>query len=494
MAPCPFVPAFCYPPPSVAHTPSQPPALKRSIRFRDLTLFFVAASLSIRWSATAAASGPSSLIVWIAALLCFFLPLAGSVMELSSRYPAEGGLYVWARHAFGDGCGFLAAWTYWMSNLPYFPGVLYFGAASALFAFGARGRALAASPTYYMLFAGIALAVIILLNIRGVDAGKWLNNVSSFGAMLPLALLIVLGAVSWARFGSATPFNVSTMTLHWSVRNAVFWSTIFFAFVGIEAGSFMGDEIDTPRRTIPLAILAGGAITTIGYICGTAALLVALPGDAVSGPDGIVNGLHALTSRLGLDWLLPAAALLVALNAIGGAAAFLSSSSRLPFVAGIDHYLPPIFGAIHPRYRTPWISIGFYGLASIAVALLGQAGTTVRGAYDVLVSMAVLVTFLPFLFIFASMIRLQWLTAGPEVRRVPGGKPVAILLGILGLLSTLVAIGLSAFPSDDDPNKPLAVLKVVGSGAIVVVAGIGLYLVGRSKGRKLRDETAKIRA
>ena len=470
------------------------PALKRAIRFRDLALFFVAASLSIRWSATAAASGPSSLLVWVAALLCFFIPLAGSVMELSSRYPDEGGLYVWARHAFGDGCGFMAAWTYWMSNLPYFPGVLYFGAASALFAFGARGRALAASPLYYVLFAGIALAVIILLNIRGVDAGKWLNNVSSLGAMLPLGLLIVLAAISWARFGSATQFNASSMALHWSVKNAIFWSTIFFAFVGVEAGSFMGDEIENPRRTIPMAILTGGAITTVGYICGTAALLVALPGNAVSGPDGIVTGLYALTARLGLGWLLPAAALLVALNAIGGAAAFLSSSSRLPFVAGIDCYLPPIFGSIHPRYRTPWISIGFYGLASIAVALLGQAGTSVRGAYDVLVSMAVLVTFLPFLFIFAAMIRLQREPAGPEVRRVPGGKPVAILLGILGLMSTVVTIVLSAFPSEDDPNKPLAVLKVVGSGAIVVVAGIGLYLVGRHKGRKLRDEKLRTTA
>lgn len=464
------------------------PTLKRGIRFRDLALFYVAGSLSIRWSATAASSGPSSLIVWIAALLCFFLPLAGSVMELSSRYPDEGGLYVWARHAFGDGCGFMAAWTYWMSNLPYFPGVLYFGAASALFAFGGRGRALAASPLYYVLFAGIALAIIILLNIRGVDAGKWLNNVGSFGAMLPLGLLIVLGAISWARFGSATEFSASTMTLHWSFKNAIFWSTIFFAFVGVEAGSFMGDEIENPRRTIPLAILTGGAITTFGYICGTAALLVALPSNAVSGPDGIVVGLHTLTARLGLDWLLPAAALLVALNAIGGAAAFLSSASRLPFVAGIDCYLPPIFGSIHPRYRTPWISIGFYGLASIVVALLGQAGTSVRGAYDALVGMAVLVTFLPFLFIFASMIRLQREPAGPEVRRVPGGRPVAILLGILGLMSTVVTIVLSAFPSDDDPNKPLAVLKVVGSGAIVVVAGIAVYLVGRHKGRRMRGE------
>jgi amino acid transporter len=462
------------------------PALKRGIRFRDLTLFYVAGLLSIRWSATAAAAGPSSLIVWIAALFCFFIPLAASVMELSSRYPNEGGMYVWTQRAFGDGAGFLAGWTYWMSNLPYFPGVLYYGAASTLFALGARGRALATSPLYFILFSCLVLALITLLNIRGVSSGKWLNNIGALGGILSLCILLALAALAWFRFGSATHFTASAMSLHWSVKNAIFWSTIFFAFVGVEAGSFMGDEIENPRKTIPFAILAGGSIATIGYIGGTAALLVALPSDAVAGPEGIVTGLQALTSRLGLGWLLPIAAVLVAVNALAGASAYLSSTSRLPFVAGIDYYLPPIFGAVHPRYRTPWVSIGTYGVAGILVALLSQAGTTVRGAYDVLVSMTVLITFLPFLFIFASMIRLQGEPAGPEVRRVPGGKPVAILLGLLGLLSTLATIGLSAIPSDDEPNKRLALLKILGGTFVMVAAGVGMYLVGRYKGRRAR--------
>src|SRR5271157_6007507 len=140
---------LCYAPPYMPATP----ALKRGIRFRDLALFYVVSGLSVRWTATAAAAGPSILVVWVAALTCFFVPLAASVMELSSRLPEEGGIYIWTREAFGGFSGFIAAWAYWMSNLPYFPGVLYFGAASALFAFGAPGRALAANPGYYVAFA-----------------------------------------------------------------------------------------------------------------------------------------------------------------------------------------------------------------------------------------------------------------------------------------------------------------------------------------------------
>ena len=100
--------------------------------------------------------------------------------------------------------GFIAAWTYWMSNLPFFPGVLYFGAATALFAFGQQAQALAGSPGYYVAFAVGWLAIITLVNIRGVDAGKWLNNVSALGGLVPLAVLIVLAAASYGRFGSAT--------------------------------------------------------------------------------------------------------------------------------------------------------------------------------------------------------------------------------------------------------------------------------------------------
>jgi amino acid transporter len=479
---------LCYAPPYMASLP----ALKRGIRFRDLVLFYVVSGLSVRWTASAAAAGPSILLVWIGALLGFFLPLAACVMELSSRHPDEGGLYVWTREAFGRGSGFLAAWAYWMSNLPYFSGVLYFGAASTLFAFGARGRALASNSLYYLAFSVLWLALITLLNIRGVNVGKWLNNVTSLGSILPLIALLALATVSYVRFGPATHFTAAAITPHWTVSNAIFWSTVFFAFGGVEAGSAMGDEIENPRRNIPWAILVGGSILAIGYIAGTAALLVALPSEAVGGPDGFINGVHILTNRLGVEWLLAPVALLVGMNAVGGAAAYLSSTSRLPFVAGIDHYLPSPFAWVHPRYRTPWVAIVSYGLAGTIVALLGQAGTTVRGAYDVLVSMAIICYFLPYLFLFASMIRLQRQPVGPDVRRVPGGKPVAITLASIGLLSTSLTIFLSVFPAGDEPHKVMAVMKVVGGTAIMIGIGAVLLLIAHYKGRKLARQPAQL--
>jgi amino acid transporter len=123
----------------------------------------------------------------------------------------------------------------------------------------------------------------------------------------------------------------------------------------------------------------------------------------------------------------------------------------------------------------------------MAVTLLGQAGTSVRGAYQVLVSMGIISYFVPYVFLFAAMIRLQSRPVGPDVRRVPGGKPVAIALATLGLASTAITILLSAVPADDEPNKTLAVIKVVGGTAVLIAAGVAVFLFSRWKTRRLTN-------
>jgi glutamate:GABA antiporter len=463
--------------------PSQPGKIemKREIGLLDLTLFYVVSGLSLRWIATAAASGPSSIFVWIFAWVGFFLPLAAAVLELSSRYPQEGGLYVWAQRSHGDFAGFIAAWSYWMSNLPYFASVLYFAAGCSLFAMGSHGAALSSDSRYFMAFSVIALGGITLLNMLGVKPSKWLNNLGAFGMFIPILILIVLGLVSWMRSGSATQFTWPAMMPHGSIKNAIFWSTIFFAFGGVESASFMGGEIKDARRTVPRALIFAGILITLGYIGGTIAMLIAMPSAEINGLGGFMTAIQQMCRNFGLNWVIVAIALLVTLSSLGAACAYLAACSRLPFVAGIDHYLPPVFGRIHPRWNTPYVAVLVYGLAGMLFAALGQAGTSVKGAYDVLVSMAIITYFIPYLFLFASLIRLQKEPAGPDVMRVPGGSRVAIALAILGLITTTITIGLSVLPAEDEPNKPLAVLKIVGLTFILLAAGWIVYALGKRR-------------
>ncbi len=448
--------------------------LKRELGFTDLTLFYIAGALSLRWIATAAAAGPGTILIWIFACLFFFLPLAASVLELSARYPQEGGIYIWTQHAFGDFSGFLAAWSYWMSNLPYFPAVLLFGAGSLLFAFP-HGQRLTSSSSYFLGFTLLCLALITLLNVIGLRFGKWINSIGAIGSWIPVIVLIVLGAVSYAHFGSATTFDRTTITPNLGFKNAIFWSTIFFAFAGCETGSFMSEEIRNARRTIPRALLLSGIILAASYIAGTIAMLIGLPGSRISGAGGFATAFQALCTHLGIGWLIVPIAILVAVSSIGGAAVFLSSTSRLPFVAGIDCYLPAAFGKVSPRWGTPWIAITLYGLAGMLCALLSHAGSTVEGAYELLVSMSIITYFIPYLFLFAAMIRLQREPLPNGIFRLPGGRNSAVIIASTGFVTTLLAIVLSVIPSSDDPHPALAVIKVLGSTILMLAIGIAVY-------------------
>ena len=461
-----------------AEDPNKP---KRVMGFRDLVLFYVVTGVSLRWIATAAAAGPSSIVVWIGAWLTFYTPLALSVIELSSRYPNEGGLYVWSKKAFGNFSGFMSAWTYWTSNLPYFPSVLYFAASNALYMRQAAWGHLSNNATFYIVFSLLTLAAATFVNIVGLDVGKWLHNVGALAMWIPAAIVIGMGVIAWQRYGSATSFTFRSMTPSFHFNNIIFWSLLIFAFGGSETASFMGEEIKNPRRTLPWGLFVAGLTVAVCYILGTVGVLLALPPSEVGNLQGLMQAISKTASRVGFESVVPFAAFLIALSNVGACGAYLAAVARLPFVAGIDRFLPRAFGSLHPRWKTPWVALLVQFGIGVLFIFLGQAGTSVKGAYDVMASMTVIVYFIPYLFVFAAMIKLQAEPAGPEVIRVPGGKPVATLVAIVGLIATTFTIALSVLPQPDEPNKPLAVLKVVGGSVALLAIGAGIYWMGKTK-------------
>jgi glutamate:GABA antiporter len=454
----------------------------RVMGFRDLVLFYVVTGVSLRWIAAAASIGPSSILIWIGAWLFFYVPLALSVIELSSRYPAEGGLYVWTKKAFGEGPGFIAAWTYWNSNLPYFPAVLYFAASNVLFLRPSWQR-YSHSPQYFVVFSVVVLAALTFINLVGMNIAKWSYNVGALSMWIPALMVVVMGFIAWSRYGSATSFHGSAMLPSLQLRQMIFWSTLIFAFGGCETASFLAGEIKNPRRTIPRALLIAGSTIAFCYILGTFCVLLALPSFEATNLDGLVQAIDRTALRLELHGVTSVAAALIAISNIGAAAAFLAAAARLPFVAGIDGFLPPVFGRVHPRWHTPYASVLAQGLIGIAFVFLGQAGTSVRGAYEVLVSIGVITYLVPYLFVFAALVRLQREPAGAEVVLVPGGRPIAMLVAAVGFCTTTFAILLSLIPSPEEPHKILVIVKVLGSASMLIGLGAVVYALGKSRRR-----------
>ena len=456
--------------------------LRRALGFRDLVLLYIVTTFSLRWIATAAAAGPSALVLWVIAGACLFVPLVFSVLELSSRYPDEGGMYVWSKRAFGPFAGFMTGWTYWSCNLPYYPGLLYFAAANALFVGGASATAaLSASSSYFLAVSVVGLAIAVALNVVGLNVGKWLTNVGAIAVWIPVALLVGFGLYSWAKYGSATSFTPRSFLPGTGLKDAIFWSTIAFAFAGVENGSTMGEEIVDTRRTVPRAVVTAGALIAGLYILGTLCVLLALPKEQVSGLQGVMQAVQAMANKAGATWIVPIIAALVTISVLGGVSGWFAATARLPFVAGIDRFLPAAFGALHPRWKTPHVALLVQAGIALVFVFIGQAGTSVRGAYDALVSMSIIGAFIPFLYMFAAMFRLQRETAGPDVMRAPGGAPVAKLLATLGFLTSLAAIVLACVPAQDEPDKALAVIKIVGASTVLVVVGAAIYMLGKHR-------------
>ena len=461
--------------------PSTDPQPPRVLGLRDLVLFYVVVTLTLRWLPLAAAAGPSTIVIWLVGVVIVFIPLALCVMELSSRYPQEGGMYVWSKRAFGDSAGFLTGWIYWTSNLPYFPALLYFAASNALYIGGARWHTLQNSRSFFIGFSIIGLSLALAVNLIGLNIGKWLNNLGAIGIWIPVALLFCLALLVWRKFGSATSLPLQSFKPSLTVANCGIWATMLSAFAGAEAASFMGSEIKRPRRDIPRALLIAGFLVVAGYVLGTLAILVVVPREQLNSLEGLMLAISSSGARVGWHGLGPAVALLVAISSLGTVGAYLAAVARIPFVVGIDRYLPPVFARVHPRWGTPYVALITQALFSVLFVVMGQAGSSIRGAYQVLIDTTVIATFLPYLFMFAALIRLQDEPVEPGVVRIPGGKPVATVLAIVGFVATVLVIVGSVIPDASEPNKVLAVLKVVLLSAALVLGGAVVYWVGKRR-------------
>ncbi len=465
------------------------PQLRREMGFWDVLLFNIAAVLGPRWVAAAAHNGPSSISLWVIAALFFFVPTALVITELSTRFPHEGGLYVWSKEAFGDFHGFVAGWSYWVYSFFYFPGLLLASASMAAYVGGSSFGYLAQSRTFLLCGSFVLLFVAVGLNLIGLNIGKWLQNAGGVGTYLPLLLLVLTAAVVRWHHGSVTHFTLHNMLPVWNWDTVNFWSQIAFAFTGLELVSAMSDEIRDPRRTLARAILGSGVLIAVIYIAATVALLMLLQDVQVDAKSGVFQALAVGTGVLKVGIIGMLAALLAAVGNAGGIGTTVAGISRVPFVVGVDRYLPAAFGKIHPRWRTPYVSILVQAGITGIVLLLSQINETANSSYQILVSAAVILYFIPFLYMYAAVIKLAARPDRGENEHhvlVPGGKLGVWLCGGLGFAVTLASIVFSMIPPGETTNKLLFEIKLLGGSALAV--GIGLVLYWRGVRTKRREE------
>jgi glutamate:GABA antiporter len=281
-------------------------------------------------------------------------------------------------------------------------------------------------------------------------------------------------------------------TWNWDTVN--FWSQIAFAFTGLELVSAMSEEVHDPRRTLPRAVFGAGALIALMYIVGTFAVLSLVPAANLDPQSGVFNAITVGAVALRLGFLGVIAAVLVTAGNAGGVGSTVAGIARVPFQVGIDRYLPKAFGKIHPRWKTPYVSILVQAGLSAAILILSQIDNpTVIAAYQFLISAGIILYFIPFLYMFAAVIKLarrKDRTENSHAVLVPGGLPGVWICGGLGFVVVLLGIFVSLVPPGDALDKLRFQMSVFSSVAISVLIGLVLYWRGARSKKEVPAQSA----
>jgi glutamate:GABA antiporter len=460
-------------------TTTQPeqPHLIRALGRRDLVLLFVVAVFNLNVVPSIAANGGVTVWLWIISLLLFFWPQGIAVIELAHRYPGEGGVYLWAKEVFGDFHGFLSGWCYWTNNMLYVPTVMLYFVGVSVYVLGPGHQGLADNKIFASIASLSLLAVLTLFNILGLGVGKWINNIGAIGTFIAAAVLIGLGVVIWTHFGS----TVSTADFK-IPANPKFvlnsFGVICFGLVGLELASVMGDEIKDPQRTLPGAVALGGLLSGVLYIGATLTLLIAV-GKNVNVLQGIVQAVTHMAARVGIGWITIPFALMLSMSIAGIGSAWMGGSARIPFVAGLDSYMPSWLGKVHPRYATPYAALILQGIVSAILVILNFAGAGVQETFQKLLSLAVVLQLVPFVYMFGALVKFAVSESKP---RGQYGRATLFLAGTSGLLTTILGIGLVFFPAQQITSLLNYEIWMVGMTLLSIgLAAFFFFVYGRRK-------------
>jgi len=461
------------------------PHLRRVLGRWDLVLLFVVAVFNLNVVPSIAANGGVTVWLWIISLLLFFWPQGIAVIELAHRYPGEGGVYLWAKEVFGDFHGFLSGWCYWTNNMMYVPTIMLYFVGVSVFSLGPSHAALADSKSFALTASLALLTVLVVLNVVGLGVGKWINNVGGFGTFVAGGLLIGLGIIVLLRFGTsvaAADFRIPANPRF--VLNS--FGVICFGLVGLELASIMGDEIENPRKTLPGAVAWGGILSGALYIGTTLTLLVAVSKNQINVLQGIVQAVSHMSSRVGIGWIIAPFALMLSLSIAGIASAWLGGSARIPFVAGLDSYMPDWLGKIHPKYSTPYAALIVHATVSLILVVINFTftGAGVQETFQKLLSLAVVLQLIPFLYMFGALLRLAFQESFTRERYAKG---TLVFAGLSGFLTTTLGISLAFFPAQQITSlRSYELWMFGGTLAFIGLAAFFFFIYGRRKAaRKL---------
>jgi amino acid transporter len=458
--------------PAIAELQTTAPAaaLRKELGFADLVLASILLVVVPDFFGSAVKAGPAHVVLWLLAIALFFLPQALVVSYLNQRLPMEGGLYEWARHAFGDAIGFLVALNLWMYVVLYVASIGLVTTNYAAYALGLDADAVAAHRGILLATSIAIIGGLMLVAHLGLGVGKWVANV---GSALTVLIILLLAALPFVRPGGQVANGYHPLRLVMPPLSlfsfSVFSKMSFGALCGFEYAAIFAGESRNPRRHLTRAIWIGAPLIALLYIFGTSAILAYVSPDNIDVIGPIPQALRIALggTRLG-GIIVPMAILFLLTNYLSSFSLNFAANTRLPMCAGWDHLLPQWFTRLHPRYRTPVNSILFLGGITLAASIAVLAGVGAQEAFELLLIWAFTFYAIAYLALFAIPV----LAGKNSSLRGPLWMKV---LASFGFLMTLLFVVLSIFPIIPVASQSAYSAKTIAVILLANLAGLILY-------------------
>jgi glutamate:GABA antiporter len=458
--------------PAIADLQTAAPAaaLLKELGFTDLVLASILLVVVPDFFGTAVKAGPAHVVLWLLAIALFFLPQALVVSYLNQRLPIEGGLYEWARHAFGDAIGFLVALNLWMYVVLYVASIGLLTTNYAAYALGLNAEAVAAQRGIVIATSVGIIGGLMLVAHLGLAVGKWFTNV---GSALTVLIVVLLATLPFVRPGGQAAAGYHPLRLVLPPLTlfsfSVFSKMSFGALCGFEYAAIFAGESRNPSRHLTRAIWIAAPLIALLYIFGTSAILAYVSPDNIDVIGPIPQALRVALggTRLG-EVIVPVAVLFLLMTYLSVFSLNFAANTRLPMCAGWDHLLPQWFTRLHPRHRTPVNSIFFLGGITLAASTAVLAGVGAQEAFELLQIWAFTFYGIAYLALFAIPV-----LAGKEsALRGPAWMKI---LACSGFLLTLLFVVLSIFPIIPVASQSAYSAKTVAVLVLANLAGLVLY-------------------
>ena len=328
--------------------------LKKELGVRDLALTQILFIIGLTWIGVAGKLGPSHVVMWLLAIVLFYLPMTAVVIYLNQLMPLEGGLYQWARLGFNSTVGFLLAWNLWLYVIVYTSEIGIQCATYLAYAIGPSAAWMTSSTWFVALSSAAIMALMAVAAVIGLAVGKWVHNIGGVFMLVIFAVLILLPFVGLAtghlhafhHFRTAMP-AVSLFNLN------LLGKMSFGALGGFEYIAILAGETRAPASAVRRSVYIAAPIIAIMFIMGTATVVAYVPTNDIDLVAPMPQVLRAGLGPFGIVGPLVTIAILMTLAMRVAQVSFsFTAVTRLPMVAGWDRLLPATFSKLHPRYRT----------------------------------------------------------------------------------------------------------------------------------------------